>query len=116
MFSKRGAGEFRFSPWSLCENKLMNKRSDQHKPFLQKSGLFNKLQNKRIPGRHTASGDSLIMKDYSSMLLALASRYCSASGLHRPLLAAQSSASFAYIGSVSPSLAKSSIAVSGMEM
>ena len=47
---------------------------------------------------------------------AFARRYFSASAFHRPLCALQSSSSFANIGSLSPSLPKSSMAISGRSM
>ena len=50
---------------------------------------------------------------FDQMLLALASRYFSASALHRPLCRSQISASLANIGSVLPFSAKSAMAVSG---
>ncbi len=68
------------------------------------------LQTRESPASNEGAGQGNVS---CQILLALASRYFSASGLHRPLLRSQISASLANIGSVLPFSAKSAMAVSG---
>lgn len=71
---------------------------------------------KRIFHRRQANPDGGSPFSRGQMLLACASRYSSASPLHRPLWRAQISASAFISGSVLPRSAKSSMAVSGREI